>query len=69
MIGRASLPGLPWAVVTQTLGGGAAPSSKVVRHVHVDDGSGRRRLLLCTDGLTNFVARHDIADILPSGGS
>ena len=63
LIGRASLPGLPSTVVTQTLGGGRA-LIEVVPHVHTDDGSGRRRLLLCTDGLTNFVARHDIAGIL-----
>lgn len=68
LIGRASLPGLPSAVVIPTRGGGRA-LIEVVPLVHTDDGSGRRRLLLCTDGLTNFVARHDIADILRSGGS
>ncbi len=45
LIGRASLPGLPSAVVIQTRGGGRA-LIEVVPHVHTDDGSGRRRLLL-----------------------
>jgi serine/threonine protein phosphatase PrpC len=57
------LPGLPSAVVTQTLGGGRN-LIKVDPHVHTDDEPLPRRVLLCSDGLTNFVPRPDIADIL-----
>lgn len=63
LVGRASLPGLPSAVVTQTLGG-ARNLIEVDPHVHTDDLVPPRRLLLCTDGLTNFVPRHGIADVL-----
>lgn len=63
LIGRSTLPGLPSAVVTQTLGGGR-DLIEVEPHVHADEEPLPRRVRLCSDGLTNFVARHDIAEIL-----
>lgn len=62
-VGRSALPGLPSNVVTQTLGGGRH-LIEVDPHVHTDDEPLPRRVLLCSDGLTNFVPRHEIADIL-----
>lgn len=63
LIGSSTLPGLPSAVVTQTLGGGRN-LIEVDPHVHAGDELLPRRVLLCSDGLTNFVARHDVAAIL-----
>jgi protein phosphatase len=60
--GSSSLPGLPSSVVTQTLGG-AMDLVPVEPHLCEDD-LASRRLLLCTDGLTNFVPRDQIADAL-----
>ncbi len=59
--GRAGLPGVPSSIVTQTLGGGRE-LVEVEPHVYKDDLVSPRRLLLCTDGLTNFVPREQIAD-------
>ncbi len=59
--GRAGLPGVPSSIVTQTLGGGRELVA-VEPHVYEDDLVSPRRLLLCTDGLTNFVPREQIAD-------
>lgn len=59
--GRAGLPGVPSSIVTQTLGGGRE-LVEVEPHVYEDDLVSPRRLLLCTDGLTNFVPREQIAD-------
>lgn len=48
--------------MTQTLGGGRALTA-VDPHLHEDD-LATHRILLCTDGLTNFVPRSQIADAL-----
>jgi PPM family protein phosphatase len=55
----------PSALVTQTLGGDSE-LIEIEPHVHEDDDDrvGDRRLLMCTDGLTNFVAREQITDAL-----
>lgn len=60
-VGSTSLPGVPSSIVTQTLGGGRALVT-VEPHLYEDDLASPRRLLLCTDGLTNFVPREQIAD-------
>jgi len=60
-VGRTSLPGVPSSIVTQTLGGGRELVA-VEPHLYEDDLASTRRLLLCTDGLTNFVPREQIAD-------
>ncbi len=61
--GRTSLPGVPSSIVTQTLGGGRELLA-VEPHLYRDDRVSPRRLLLCTDGLTNFVPRDQVADAL-----
>jgi len=61
--GRSSLPGVPSSIVTQTLGGGRE-LLEIEPHLYEDDLGQRRRLLLCTDGLTNFVTREQIAGAL-----
>lgn len=58
--GRSTLPGIPSTVVTQTLGG-VRTYRPVEPHLFVDDLISPRRFLLCTDGLTNYVARSEIA--------
>jgi protein phosphatase len=64
--GRGDLPGLPLARVTQTLGGQPRLTA-IDPHVYDDDVVGTDRcLLLCTDGLTNFVPRSQIAQALDS---
>lgn len=45
------------SIVTQTIGGGTLPEP-ISPHVATDTVDRPRRFLLCTDGLTNFVARH-----------
>jgi serine/threonine protein phosphatase PrpC len=62
-VGRTSLPGVPSSIVTQTLGGGHELVA-VEPHRYEDDLVSPRRLLLCTDGLTNFVPRDQLADAL-----
>jgi protein phosphatase len=62
-VGRTSLPGVPSSIVTQTLGGGRELRA-VEPHLYEDDLVSPRRLLLCTDGLTNFVPRDQVADAL-----
>ena len=57
------LPGLPSSLVTQTIGG----HTRLVHiqvHVHEDDLPPPRRLLLCSDGLTSYVPRSQIAAVL-----
>lgn len=68
--GQAGLPGMPTSRVTQTLGGSRS-LTPVRPHLHLSDHVDRNRLLLCTDGLTNFVTRQAIAAELrhPDGGS
>ena len=66
--GPDALPGLPSARVTQTLGGHIR-TTPIDPHVHEDDGLTERSLLLCTDGLTNFVPRAQITDALALHGS
>lgn len=61
--GSDALPGLPSARVTQTLGGKARLSA-IGAHVHEDSVDTERCFLLCTDGLTNFVPRAQIAEAL-----
>ena len=61
--GGSNLPGLPSAVVTQSLGG-SAHLTEVKPHIHEDTGAPPRRLLLSTDGLTSFVPRHQLTDAL-----
>lgn len=56
------LPGLPGAGVTQVLGG--VPGSVVRPHLYRDDLGSSRRILLATDGLTSYVPRSEIADVL-----
>ena len=58
-----TLPGLPSSTVTQTLGGSRV-LVPVDPHVFLDDRIIPRRILLCTDGLTNFVPRELIVDSL-----
>lgn len=57
------LPGLPSSVVTQTLGG-RRELAAIEPHLYSNDSGAPRRVLLCTDGLTNFVTRDRIADTL-----
>jgi len=61
--GRSGLPGLPSSIVTQTLGGGRE-LVEIEPHLYEDDLGSARRLLLCSDGLTNFVPRDQVADAL-----
>jgi serine/threonine protein phosphatase PrpC len=61
--GSTSLPGVSSSIVTQTLGGGRE-LVEIAPHLYEDDPVSPRRLLLCTDGLTNFVPREQIADAL-----
>ena len=61
--GRTSLPGVPSSIVTQTLGGGRE-LVVIEPHLFEDDLGSPRRLLLCTDGLTNYVPRDQVADAL-----
>jgi len=53
--------GVPSSTVTQTMGGGRELVA-VELHLYEDDLVSPRRLLLCTDGLTNFVTGEQIAD-------
>lgn len=57
------LPGLPATTVTQSLGG-SPQLTAIDPHVHQDSLAPPRRLLLSTDGLTSFVPRHELADVL-----
>jgi len=65
--GRSGLPGMPSYVVTQTLGGGRSLVD-VDPHVLEDLVEGERTILVCSDGLTNFVERRVIAAELASAG-
>ena len=67
--GQAGLPGIPTSRVTQTLGGSRS-LTPVRPHLHVSDHVDHSRLLLCTDGLTNFATQSEIAAELrrPDGG-
>lgn len=55
--------GMPTSVVTQTLGGGRTLTA-IEPHLFEDYRAGNRRILVCSDGLTNFVHRGDIAKVL-----
>jgi serine/threonine protein phosphatase PrpC len=57
------LAGLPSSIVTQTLGG-RRELEEIEPHLYQDDFGTSRRVLLCTDGLTNFVTRDRIGDAL-----
>lgn len=57
---RHGLVGIRPSAVTQGLGGGLA-LRQIEPHLYEDQVAQHRRLLLCTDGLTNFVAREHIA--------
>lgn len=65
--GRSGLPGVPSYVVTQTLGGGRW-LVEVDPHVLEDVVEGERTILVCSDGLTNFVDRRAIAAALLGSG-
>lgn len=65
--GRTSLPGVPSYVVTQTLGGGRSLVD-VEPHMLEDVLEGERTILVCSDGLTNFVDRRAIATSLAEAG-
>lgn len=58
--GRAALPGGLSYVVAQTLGGGRSVVD-VEPHILEDPVEGERTILVCSDGLTNFVDRRAIA--------
>ncbi len=64
---RTSLPGVPPYVVTQTLGGGRSLVD-VEPHMLEDVLEGERTILVCSDGLTNFVDRRAIATSLAEAG-
>ncbi|MEI2700140.1 MAG: protein phosphatase 2C domain-containing protein [Microthrixaceae bacterium] len=57
------LPGLPSTVVTQTLGGRREPVN-IEPNLYSDEFGAARSVLMCTDGLTNFVTRDRIAGAL-----
>ena len=57
------LPGIPSSVVTQTLGG-RRELVDIEPHLYSDEFGASRRVLLCTDGLTNFVTRDRISETL-----
>ncbi len=61
--GAGRLPGMPTSIVTQTLGG-SSKFSPVEPHVYCDECTESRRFLVCSDGLTNFVALEEIRDAL-----
>lgn len=62
-VGVSILPGLPAATVTQSLGG-SPQLAAIDPHVYQDAFAPPRRLLLSTDGLTNFVPRHELTNAL-----
>lgn len=62
-IGKPQLPGLPSSVVTQSLGGRSA-FTEIYPHCYMDELGSERRVLLCSDGLTNFVPRDQIISTL-----
>jgi serine/threonine protein phosphatase PrpC len=64
--GQDDLPGLPSFEVTQTIGGLSTPTP-IEPNVYEDDELADRIFLLCSDGLTNFVPRSQIADALALG--
>lgn len=53
-------------VLTRTLGGAAEEAVPDVEHVSLRDGD---KLLLCTDGLSDFVSSNEIVDILVAHAS
>lgn len=63
--GSAALPGVPSSIVTQTLGGSAKLAT--IRPHSLETPRQASRLLLCSDGLTNYVPRSDIGDVLAQG--
>ncbi len=65
---RSSFPGVPSYIVTQTLGGGRSLVD-VEPHMLEDPIEGERTILVCSDGLTNFVGRRVIAATLVAWGA
>lgn len=65
--GRSSLPGVPSYIVTRTLGGGPRLVD-VQPHMLEDVLEGERTIMVCSDGLTNFVDRRAIAAELAGAG-
>ena len=63
--GSAAPPGVPSSIVTQTLGGSAKLTT--IRPHSLESPRHACRLLLCSDGLTNYVPRSDIGDALAQG--
>lgn len=63
--GSVALPGVPSSIVTQTLGGGAKLA--MIRPHIIEAPRHTCRILLCSDGLTNYVPRTDIGDVLAHG--
>jgi len=63
--GSVALPGVPSSIVTQTLGGGAKLAT--IRPHIVEAPRYAGRVLLCSDGLTNYVPRTDLGDVVAHG--
>lgn len=57
------LPGLPSSTVTQTLGG-QREATDIQPHLAVDQLGPDRRILICSDGLTDYVPRPEIREVL-----
>ena len=66
--GHGGVIGLASTQVTQTLGGSAG-LVELHPHVYEDRLGPQRTLLLCSDGLTSFVARADVAEVLSQSDS
>lgn len=66
--GRSSLPGIPSYIATPTLGGGPGLVD-IKPHMLAAPIDGDRTVLICSDGLTNFVDRHAIATMLQASGA
>lgn len=62
----AQLPGLPTSTVTQSLGGGREPID-VHPHLTIVQGGPGQRVLVCSDGLTDYVPATEICKVLGQG--
>jgi len=60
---RPQLPGLPSSTVTQTIGG-RREATDIQPHLAADELGPDRRVLLCTDGLTDYVPSSEIHQVL-----